>query len=80
LNASGCHYDGYREVNMPKAQLRYSGLTKDIEIDKITEILKIEPPITPDLAHDSVSNYARDIFRFVAIIDRVALYDFVITE
>jgi hypothetical protein len=65
---------------MPQARLRYSGLTKDIEIDKITDILNIEPPITPDLAHDSVSNYTRDVFRFAAIINGVVIYDFVGTE
>ena len=52
-----------RELNIPP-------------IDKITETLNIEPPITPALAHDSASKYTRDVLRFVGVIRGVALYDF----
>lgn len=62
-----------------KARLRYSSMTKDVEIDDVTEELRIEPPITVDVAHDSVG-YRCDVFRFVETIDDIAIYEFVGTD
>ncbi len=62
-----------------KAQLKYSNLSKEIEIENIWDELRIEPPITVDVAHDSIP-YRCDVFRLVEIINGRAVYEFVGTE
>jgi hypothetical protein len=54
-------------------------MSKEIEIDDIRNELRIEPPITVDVAHDSIP-YRCDVFRLVEILNGRAVYELVGTE